>query len=544
MGRADADPPTHATLGLLLGGLSRRTLTLQTLASASPPPAVRAVLSDTHLLLPATVVQQATLARAAVAHAAAHLLYSPPAQAAGTLKPLGLAVASAIEDARVEALLLQRLPGVRRWFLQAQPAHDPHGLDVPSLLARLGHALLDGRYADGNHWVHKGRTLFTATVRDYGLQDHAAFRRLASILANDLGQMRVRLDPQQCVVPAAYRDDHSYLWQHGATADHATETLQTPAPPPPADAAATDTPPVDRAEQPDNSICHLYPEWDYRLQRERADWCTVREVVPPVPPRPAAPLAAEPAAPWRSRRRLNRNQRLRRQWEGDELDLDAAIDVQVERRLALAPDGRLFVRPGSEAPRCSVLVLLDLSASTGDVASGSTQPLLAVEQQAALLLARAAQAGQDRLAIHGFASNTRAAVQYLRLLDFGTPLDAARTQRLLGTRAAGSTRIGAALRHATRCLLAEPAGPRAIVLVTDGAPSDVDVFDARYLTEDARAAVLAARRLGVQCHGVVVDAGSDTYVRRIFGWRSFRRIGRAAQLPRQLEDLYTSLAAA
>ncbi|MDP1655781.1 MAG: VWA domain-containing protein [Hylemonella sp.] len=551
MGRADADTPTVVALGLLLGALSRHTLTLQTLgAGDSPSPASattpRAVLSTTHLLLPAAVMQQATLARAAIAHAAAHLLYSPPAQAAGTLKPLGLAVASAIEDARVEALLMQRLPGVRRWFLQAQPAHDPHGLDVPSLLARLGHALLNGRYADGNHWVHKGRTLFAATRHDHGLEDHAAFRRLASILANDLGQMRVRLDPQQCVVPAAYRDDHSYLWQHGATADHATEVLQvqTPvAPPPPADASPADTPPTDAEERPDDGICHLYPEWDYRLQRERADWCTVREAVPPAAAPGGLQPAAEPTAPWRSRRRLSRNQRLRRQWEGEDLDLDAAIDVQVERRLALAPDGRLFVRPGSEAPRCSVLVLLDLSASTGDVAASSAQPLLAVEQQAALLLARAAQAGQDRIAIHGFASNTRAAVHYLRLLDFGTPLDAVHTQRILSTRAAGSTRIGAALRHATRCLLAEPAGPRAIVLVTDGAPSDVDVFDARYLTEDARAAVLAARRQGVQCHGLVVDAGADRYVHRIFGWRGYRVVARAAQLPRALQAIHEQLSA-
>lgn len=234
MYRADADTPTLAALGLLLGGLSRRTLTLQTLAGASPSlsAAPRAVLSTTHLLLPAAVMQDATLARAAIAHAAAHLLYSSPAQVAGTLKPLGLAVASMIEDARVEALLMQRLPGVRRWFLQAQPAHDPHGLDVPSLLARLGRALLDGHYADGNHWVHKGRTLFAATRHDHGLADHAAFRRLASILANDLGQMRVRLDPQQCVVPAAYRDDHSYLWQHGATADDTTEALQVLTAPP------------------------------------------------------------------------------------------------------------------------------------------------------------------------------------------------------------------------------------------------------------------------------------------------------------------------
>lgn len=533
---ADTATPTLAALGLLLGSLCRQTLTLQASGSAATP---RAVLSATHLLLPPAVVQQATLARAAVAHAAAHLLYSPPAQAAGTLKPLGLAVASAIEDERVEALLMQRLPGVRRWFLQAQPAHDPHGLDVPSLLARLGRALLDADYADGNHWVGKGRTLFAAACRDHGLADHAAFRRLAAILANDLGQMRVRLDPQQCVVPAAYRDDHSYLWQHDTTADQPSETQQVAAAPPPLAAPSTAGSDV----RPDDGVCHLYPEWDYRLQRERADWCTVREVVPTLTPLGDLSPANGPAAPWRSRHHLSPNGRLRRQWDGDELDLDAAIDAQAARRLAQAPDGRVFTRPGHEAPRWSVLVLLDLSASTGDVAPGSTLPLLAVEQQAALLLAHAAQAGQDRIAIHGFASDTRAAVHYQRLLDFGTPVDGAHAQRILHTRAAGSTRIGAALRHATSCLLAEPAGPRAIVLVTDGAPSDVDVFDDRYLTEDARAAVLNARRLGVHCHGLVVDARGDAYMRRIFGWRGYRRVERDAQLPRALQALHAQLCA-
>ena len=536
MSRADADMPTLAALGLLLGSLCRRTLTLQASDPATTP---RAVLSATHLLLPAAVVSKTMLARAAVAHAAAHLLFSPPAQTAGMLKPLGLAVASTIEDARVEALLMQRLPGVRRWFLQAEPTHDPHGLDVPNLLARLARALLDDHCADDNHWVGKGRTLFAAARRDQGLADHAAFRRLAAILANDLGQMRVRLDPQQCVVPATYRDDHSYLWQHGATADQPNETLQLAAPP----TSLADSAPVGAAQQHDNGIHHLYPEWDYRLRRERPDWCTVRESVPSPPTAGDLSLASGLAAAWRSRHPLSRNRRLRRQWDGDELDLDATIDAQAARRLAQAPDGRLFTRPGHEARRSSVLVLLDLSASTGDVATGSTQPLLAVEQQAALLLARAAQAGQDRIAIHGFASNTRAAVHYQRLPDFGTPIDGAHAQRILTTRAAGSTRIGAALRHATGYLLEEPAGPRAIVLVTDGAPSDVDVFDTRYLTEDARAAVLAARRLGVQCHALVVDARGDASVRRIFGWRACRMVARAAQLPSALKALHAQLCA-
>lgn len=540
-----ATPPTLAALALLLAGLSGRSLTVQALGPAAPDTAAqRPLLSSSHLLLPADTAGTTDVRHAAVAHASAHLLYSPPAQPSNTLKPMGLAVVSAIEDARVEALLMQRLPGVRRWFLRGQAECDPHGLDFSSLIARLDRALLDEQQMDGSHWVHKARTLFAAARQQHGLEDYIAFRRLAGILANDLGQMRVRFNPRQYAVPAPYRDDNSYLWQHGASADTPTDTLQVqvPAAPPPSD--STDDSGMAPAT-PEGGPVHLYPEWDYRLQRERTDWCTVRETVPPLAPaQPSSPSQAD-IPPLRSpSRRLNRNQRLRRQWEGEEIDLDAAIDIMVERRLRLAPDGRLFRRPGTTSPRCSVLVLLDLSASTGERPAHAANSLLEVEQQAALLLARTAQAGEDRIAIHGFASNTRAAVHYLRLLDFGAALDTGHTQRILATRAAWSTRIGAALRHATHCLANEPSEQRAIVLVTDGAPSDIDVFDTRYLTEDARAAVQAAQRQGVQCYGLAVDPGADAYVRRIFGWRNYRVAETAAQLPRQLTDLYARLATA
>ena len=181
---------------------------------------------------------------------------------------------------------------------------------------------------------------------------HAA-KRLASILANDLGQMRVRLDPQQCVVPTAYRDDHSYLWQHGATADDTTEALRVPAAPP---GPPTRRQPTLRRPMPKNNHRrrHLPPLPGMGLPPAARTHRLVHRAQ--VVPRPqhftACRPQPEPATPWRNRRRLSRNQRLRRQWEGEDLDLDAAIDVQVERRLAGA-DGRLFVRPGIEAPRCN-----------------------------------------------------------------------------------------------------------------------------------------------------------------------------------------------
>lgn len=87
--------------------------------------------------------------------------------------------------------------------------------------------------------------------------------------------------------------------------------------------------------------------------------------------------------------------------------------------------------PPSEALRCSVLALLDLPTSTSGITAGSTQPLLAFEQEAALL---SAQARQGCNAIHGFAFNIHTAVWAARRLgvqrrgivaDRGLPLTCA-----------------------------------------------------------------------------------------------------------------------
>ncbi|WYX11179.1 hypothetical protein WJ978_09510 [Achromobacter xylosoxidans] len=49
-------------------------------------------------------------------------------------------------------------------------------------------------------------------------------------------------------------------------------------------------------------------------------------------------------------RRLDRARRLRRQWEGDDIDLNAAIEVMIDRRLDLAPDAP-FSAAGQPARR-------------------------------------------------------------------------------------------------------------------------------------------------------------------------------------------------
>src|SRR5207245_11527117 len=69
-------------------------------------------------------------------------------------------------------------------------------------------------YTDPYHLVSKGRELFDACGD--GLEDAAPFNEVAGILANDLGQMRVRFDPQRYRVEPAYRDDNTFLWDFDA----------------------------------------------------------------------------------------------------------------------------------------------------------------------------------------------------------------------------------------------------------------------------------------------------------------------------------------
>jgi nitric oxide reductase NorD protein len=496
-------------------------------------------------------VAAAPMYRAALAHAVAHCLFSPLRQPARLLKPMSQAVVAAIEDVRVERLLARRYPGVVQWFLDnLAPVPEAGNLGFEAFISRMDRALTDPGYADDNHWVNKARRLFEETQTRFGLLDHAAFRAAASILANDLGQMRVRFDPQHYVVPSPYRDDNSVLWVHEEDELDEQQSLSlsnaTPAratsPPPTGDTQSDSLPEVEI-----ETGRYLHPEWHHRLALWRRDWCTVIEKLPVSAPVPR--VRAHPAATridgrvlLQPMRRLSRRQRLRRQWEGDDIDLNAAIEVLVDRRMDLEPEPRLFMRPGRERGTSSILVLLDLSESTNDPSGTRGTSLLDIEKQASFLLAEAISHTQDRLAIHGFCSNTRAEVSYYRLLDWDDPIDSAAYDRLASVQARHSTRLGAALRHASSHLQAQQGRYRGILIVTDGAPSDVDVFDPEHLVEDARMAVQQAHRAGIRTFCLSVDPTADRYVRRIFGWRDHCIADDPRHLPLQLQRAYFRLA--
>jgi nitric oxide reductase activation protein len=92
-------------------------------------------------------------------------------------------------------------------------------------------------------------------------------------------------------------------------------------------------------------------------------------------------------------------------------------------------------------------------------------------------------------------------------------------------------------------LLARRCRQRLLVFITDGKPTDIDIYDSRYLIDDARCAVREAKRKGVVVFCVSLDPSADKYVRHIFGSKNYRVLDQIESLPRLLPQMILRMTA-
>jgi nitric oxide reductase NorD protein len=511
------------------------------------------------------------LYRAAAAHAAAHLAFTKQRFKVGNYKPIKLVIVSLLEDARVEQLAIDSFPGLRalwRTFHRATPAM---GGTFEALAARLSRSLIDPDYADDSPWVKRGREMFAAARGR--LDDQAVCIELASALANDIGQMRLQFNFKTYVVEPAYRDDHSFLWDYGDAQtpppnldeddEIILEEIKTNPQESPQDQQETELKDAQIQEpdrdQKDKESPHAialelvvrsvnYGEWDYLIGRERPAWCTVfeKQAVPADASLVEDILRKDDALVNRVKTlirnaQIQRAVRLRKQYEGDRIDLDQAIRAVIDLRSGHQPDPRINMRTARRGRDLSVLVLMDLSNSTGDMIHSAGTTVLNLAREAIVLLAEAMHELGDQFAIHGFTSNGRRDVTYYRFKDFDQEYGGQVKSLLAGATPQLSTRMGAAIRHAGQLLRVQSSEKKLLLVITDGEPSDVDVFDPQYLMFDAKKAVEGLTRYGVQPFCMSLDPKADKYVSRIFGGKNYLVVDRLASLPEKLPLIYMRL---
>lgn len=553
--------------------------------------ATRPILRERTILLPARMrpaggLPAITHYRAAAVHAAAHALYSTPFDPEA-LKPRQRLLVELIEDARVEWLAAARFPRLRAYWLALHPPFTDDGMPFARLIGQLARALAapHAAYRD-DYWVDKGVSLFLERLPR--LHEPAVSREIGLRLAHDLGQMRLSMDESGAPPPlASYRDDNRHLWREvremlsGETEEAAPQEPQATHPEAfleeseqgrrfafaengetGGDAGAGYRVEVDperarlsfnvSAEAEAESAAVRYPEWFEHLGLARPDWCTLRERAAAVGDAEAAERLLAARAPLLRRLRgvvgalrARRVVRLRAQESGDDLDLDAAIRILADIRNGEVPDAFVYERRQTlHDPAFTATLLLDLSESVNAADPASGRSVLELAREAALLLGQVMSGLGHALAIAGFRSNGRHEIDYVRVKGFAEGFGERVRGRLCALEGGGSTRMGAAIRHAADELAREAAHRRVLMVVTDGEPSDIDVFDEAHLVHDARRAVLEARARGVQTFCVSLDPRADAYVERIFGAAHFLVLDRMEALPERLTQLFLRFARA
>jgi hypothetical protein len=283
-----------------------------------------------------------------------------------------------------------------------------------------------------------------------------------------------------------------------------------------------------------------YPEWDLNRKSYRPQWCTVLEIDSAI--KGSASQAIDDAIGLRrplARLGMGLHRR-HRQSQGDDIDIDAAVEAHVELIAGSVPDEAVYLDSLRRRRDLSVLLLLDISGSAAE--AGTVGATVHEQQRTAVAnLTVALHDLGDRVALYAYYSQGRGAVTMVPVKRFDDHLDSQVIRRLNSLEPGAYSRLGAAIRHGSAVLEARGGtSRRLLVVLSDGLAYDHS-YERAYGAADARRALTEARRRGTGC--VCLTIGADTDVeslRRVFGSTAHASTARPDQLASVIGPLFRS----
>lgn len=335
------------------------------------------------------------------------------------------------------------------------------------------------------------------------------------------------------------------------TADALSELPQArlaATPEPAKEVFVSDDPPESQTalQQTEQRLGIRYPEWDYRIAAYHEAGATVWLKSCTL----GAPEWAEQVMQRRRqllmevRRRFEglrpRRMQVRRQLDGEDVDITAYVEAYASRQAGGAIDERFYqsVRPARRDVAISLLV--DISGST-DAWIGDDLRIIDVEKEALLICCQALNALGDPYAIHAYSGEGPHGVAVWPVKEFEQQDQQLVQQRIAALEPEHYTRSGAAMRHATAQLAQRQEQHRLLLLLSDGKPNDCDEYEGRYGVEDMRQAVVEATAASIHSFCLTVDRNAPNYLTAIFGTGQHAVLPHPRHLPVALIDVLRQL---
>lgn len=322
----------------------------------------------------------------------------------------------------------------------------------------------------------------------------------------------------------------------------------------PKEVLLSDDPPAARARSSStaaksvDSAVARYPEWDWRAGAYRDPGATVRLLAAPAGPQQWVndTLEQRRGMLHEIRRRFEllraRRVHVRKQLDGDEIDLEACIESHADVRAGLPMAERLYQSERRARRNMAIMLLVDISGST-DGWIAADKRVIDVEREALLLVCIALDGMAEPYSVLAFSGEGPHGVVVRSVKRFDERYDNAVAVRIAGLEPEHYTRAGAAIRHASTLLMSEPAEHRLLLLLSDGKPNDVDDYEGRYGVEDMRQAVTEARMQGISPFCLTVDRQPASYLAAVFGPHQYAMLPRPELLPLVLLDWLRRLVA-
>ena len=327
----------------------------------------------------------------------------------------------------------------------------------------------------------------------------------------------------------------------------------------------------------------VYDEWDFRANDYKPRWCIVKEKILDEGDhnfyndslRNYASLLAhikrqfELIMPetWRKTYRLT---------DGEDLDLNAALEAWADLRMRVPPDEKIYWRRNRIQRNVAVVFLLDMSASTAEAIDEGRQSvddrdapddpveymvwlrrrreglvrrhykrIIDLERESCALLINALESIGDTYGIYGFSGYGRENVEFYVIKDIEEQFNDKIKRRIDKITPLHATRMGSAIRHAITKLENQDAATKILFLISDGRPQDRgysrEGVEKEYAVHDTHQALLEARRQDINPFCLTVDKAGHDYLKSMCGDLNYEVLDDIWALPERLPMLYRSL---
>ena len=269
--------------------------------------------------------------------------------------------------------------------------------------------------------------------------------------------------------------------------------------------------------------------------------------------------------------------KVRKVIDGEDLDLDAAIEAIVDWRVGLSPSEKIWWRRNKIERDVGVVFLLDMSASTAEAIEEGRptiddrdapddpveymmwlrtrreglvrrhyKRIIDLEKESSALLIQALETIGDAYGIYGFSGYGRENVEFYVIKDINEPFEDKVKRRIDKITPMHATRMGPAIRHATSKLDTQDAKTKILFLISDGRPQDRgysrEGVEKEYAVHDTHMASAGGQAGSPSSPSALPwDKAGHDYLKAMCGDMSYEVLDNIWSLPQRLPMLYRML---